>query len=85
MKSPKMELFKRKVIAYNYEEFISNRLQFLFITGICGVGKTTLAKKLGEKCNLNVIETDQIRRDIKNCLYEDSTLNDQNNFLLKKL
>lgn len=53
-------LFSKKDYYYNFEDWVNDKTNLLFILGLSGSGKTTISKKLAEKHNATLIEMDKL-------------------------
>lgn len=69
---------------YNLDRFESKQCKILFVTGVCGSGKTTLAQQLAEKYNAEFIELDEIRRSIRNTIPVEISLTEKADLIINE-
>jgi len=83
-------LFSDKDIKYNLNKFLEHKVPVLWITGMSGGGKTTLANKIADEANADLLSLDTIKHFINLMISYDDEVNeivskDDNFYLIQKL
>lgn len=83
-------LFSDKDIKYNLNKFLEHKVPVLWITGMSGGGKTTLANKIADETNADLLSLDTIKHFINLMISCDDEVNeivskDDNFYLIQKL
>ena len=83
-------LFSENDINYNVNKFLNHKVPVLWITGMSGGGKSTLANKLADETNADLLSLDSVKHFINLMIAEDKEVNDiivqdKNFYLISKL
>ncbi|MBF0208464.1 MAG: hypothetical protein HQK53_16420 [Oligoflexia bacterium] len=66
------------------DDWIKGKVKVLFITGICGSGKTTYAKTIARANGAKLIELDEVRRNIKSKIAPISDIEQKSNIIVSE-